>query len=263
MGVVYLAERSDGAFRMTAAVKVVPLALASLAIEERFRRERQFLAGLEHPKIARLIDGGVTSAGLPYLVMEFVDGLNIERYCDTQRLDTRGRIALLRQVLDALVYVHSQQVIHRDLKPSNILVDSAGNAKLLDFGTARLVDAGGDMAITRTGVFAFTPECASPEQVQGKPVTFASDTYAVGVLLYRLRRDVHPTSSAAIPAPPSRIPSARLNLRFRAWTRHSLRSSAKHCEKIRSSAMPRPRIWMPTSRAIWAANRSRRNAHGS
>ena len=186
MGVVYLAERADGAFRMTAAVKVVPLALASLEIEERFRRERQFLASLEHPKIARLIDGGVTGAGLPYLVMDFVDGLNIERYCDTRRLDARDRIALVRQVLEALVYVHSQQVIHRDLKPSNILVDSAGTAKLLDFGTARLVDAGGDMAITKTGVFAFTPECASPEQVQGKPVTFATDIYAVGILLYRL-----------------------------------------------------------------------------
>jgi TolB-like protein len=186
MGVVYLAERADGAFRMTAAVKVVPLALASPDIEERFRRERQFLAGLEHPKIARLIDGGATSAGLPYLVMEYVDGLNIERYCDARKLDTRGRISLFRQVLEALIYVHSRQVIHRDLKPSNILVNSTGDAKLLDFGTARLVDAGGDMAITRTGVFAFTPEYASPEQAQGRPVAFASDIYSAGILLYRL-----------------------------------------------------------------------------
>jgi TolB-like protein/predicted Zn-dependent protease len=186
MGVVYLAERTDGAFRMKAAVKVVPLALASLDIEERFRRERQFLASLEHPKIARLIDGGVTDTGLPYLVMEFVDGLNIERFCETRQLDPRARIGLVRQVLEALVYVHGCQVIHRDLKPSNILVDAQGNAKLLDFGTARLVDAGGDAAITKTGVFAFTPECASPEQVQGRAVTFASDIYSVGVLLYRL-----------------------------------------------------------------------------
>ncbi len=186
MGTVYLAERSDGAFRMQAAVKVVPLALASVDIEERFRRERQFLASLDHPKVARLIDGGVTNSGLPYLVMEFVDGLTIERYCEAQKLDRRAKIALMRQVLEALIYVHGRGVMHRDLKPSNILVDAQGNAKLLDFGTARLVDASGDTAITKTGVFAFTPECASPEQVQGKTLTFASDIYSAGVLLYRL-----------------------------------------------------------------------------
>jgi serine/threonine protein kinase/Flp pilus assembly protein TadD len=186
MGTVYLAERADGAFEMTAAVKVAPLAIASSDIEERFRRERQFLASLDHPKVARLIDGGVTSSGLPYLVMEFVDGFSIDRYCDTQELDARARIALMRQVLEALIYVHGRGVIHRDLKPSNILVDAAGNAKLLDFGTARLVDASGDTAITKTGVFAFTPDYASPEQAQGKPLTFASDIYSAGVLLYRM-----------------------------------------------------------------------------
>lgn len=186
MGTVYLAERSDGAFRMSAAVKVVPLALASVDIEERFRRERQFLASLDHPKVARLIDGGVTNSGLPYLVMEFVDGLTIERYCEANKLDARARIALMRQVLEALIYVHGRGVMHRDLKASNILVDAAGNAKLLDFGTARFLDASGDTAITKTGVFAFTPECASPEQAQGKALTFASDVYSSGVLLYRL-----------------------------------------------------------------------------
>jgi serine/threonine protein kinase len=105
MGVVYLAERADGAFQMTAAVKVVPLALASADIEERFRRERQFLASLDHPKVARLIDGGVTSAGLPYLVMEFVDGLTIAHYCERNQLGVRERVALMRQVLEALAYV--------------------------------------------------------------------------------------------------------------------------------------------------------------
>jgi eukaryotic-like serine/threonine-protein kinase len=186
MGTVYLAERSDGVFRMKAAVKVVPLALASPDIEERFRRERQFLASLDHPKVARLIDGGVTGSGLPYLVMEFVDGLTIDRYCNAQRLDVRSKVALMRQVLEALMYVHGRGVMHRDLKPSNILVDASGTVKLLDFGTARLADTGGDTAITKTGVFAFTPDCASPEQVQGKPLTFTSDIYSAGVLLYRL-----------------------------------------------------------------------------
>src|SRR5580700_7523560 len=140
MGTVYLAERADGAFQMSAAVKVVPMALASHEIEERFRRERQFLASLDHPKVARLIDGGVTETGLPYLVMEFVGGMTIDRFCDAHELDTRGRIALVREVLDALAYVHGRHVMHRDVKPSNILVDDSGNVKLLDFGTARVVD---------------------------------------------------------------------------------------------------------------------------
>ena len=186
MGTVYLAERADGAFRMSAAVKVVPLALASPEIEERFRRERQFLASLDHPRIARLIDGGVSETGLPYLVMELVAGQTIDRFSDTHGLDTRGRVALVRQVLDALDYVHGRQVIHRDVKPSNILVDESGNVKLLDFGTARLVDVSAETALTKTGVFAFTPDYASPEQVRGEACTFASDLYSAGVLLYRL-----------------------------------------------------------------------------
>lgn len=200
---------------MAAAVKVVPLALASPEIEERFRRERQFLASLDHPKVARLIDGGISESGLPFLVMEFVSGLTIDRFCAAHDLDTRARIALVRQVLDALTYVHGRHVVHRDVKPSNILVDESGNVKLLDFGIARLVDATAESALTRTGVFAFTPDYASPEQVRGEPVTIASDLYSAGVLLYRLLTgclpyqiaDPSPASVAKVmahtqPAPP-------------------------------------------------------------
>jgi serine/threonine protein kinase/Tfp pilus assembly protein PilF len=200
MGTVYLAERADGAFRMSAAVKVVPLAMASHEIEERFRRERQFLASLDHPKVARLIDGGVSETGLPYLVMEFVEGLTVDCYCDAHRLDTRARIAVVRQVLDALAYVHGRHVIHRDVKPSNLLVDESGNVKLLDFGIARLVDATAETALTKTGVFAFTPEYASPEQVHGEPVTFASDLYSAGVLLYLLLTGSLPHRIERLPA---------------------------------------------------------------
>jgi dipeptidyl aminopeptidase/acylaminoacyl peptidase len=200
MGTVYLAERADGAFHMSAAVKVVPLALASSEIEERFRRERQFLASLDHPKIARLIDGGVSEFGLPYLVMEFIAGMTIDRFCDAHRLDTRARIALVRQVLEALAYVHGRNVIHRDVKPSNILVDDSGNVKLLDFGTARLLGATAETALTKAGIFAFTPDYASPEQVRGEPCTFASDLYSAGTLLYRLLTGRLPHASAG-PSP--------------------------------------------------------------
>ncbi len=186
MGTVYLAERADGAFQMSAAVKVVPLALASDEIEARFRRERQFLASLDHPNVARLMDGGVSESGLPYLVMEFVSGLTIDKFCDAHQLDARGRVAQMRQVLEALAYVHSRHVVHRDVKPSNILVDDAGQVKLLDFGTARLAEPTSETALTKAGIFAFTPDYASPEQVRGEPVTMASDMYSAGVLLYRL-----------------------------------------------------------------------------
>jgi Tfp pilus assembly protein PilF len=208
MGTVYLAERADGAFSMTAAVKVVPLALASAEIEERFRRERQFLASLDHPRIARLIDGGVSETGLPFLVMEYVQGATIDRFCEMHRLDARASAALVRQVLEALAYVHSRQVAHRDIKPSNILVDDSGKVKLLDFGTARLVDATAEAALTKTGVFAFTPEYASPEQVRGEPATFASDLYSAGVLLYRLATGHLPSQANPPPEASRRMDAA-------------------------------------------------------
>lgn len=186
MGSVYLAERADGAFQMTAAVKVVPLAIASTEIEERFLRERQFLAMLNHPGISRLIDGGVSEIGLPFLVMEFVDGEPISRYVERHSLALQDRVRLIRQMLEALAYVHSQNVLHRDLKPSNILVDERGQVKLVDFGIARLMS--GDVAsgeLTSPSL-ALTPDYASPEQLRGERLTQASDIYSSGIVLYQL-----------------------------------------------------------------------------
>ncbi len=192
MGTVYLADRSDGAFRMRAAVKVVPLALASRDIEERFRRERQFLASLDHPRIARLIDGGLSGHGIPWLAMEFFDGVSIDQFRNERKLSNRECAALVRQLMEALVYIHGQRVVHRDLKPSNILVDAKGRLKLLDFGTARLAEAGGVDAITQSGVFALTPDYASPEQIAGKTVAYASDIYSAGLVLRKILPEGEP-----------------------------------------------------------------------
>lgn len=185
MGTVYRAERCDGAFQMAAAVKVVPLALASPEIEERFLRERQLLAMLDHPGIARLIDGGVSANGLPYLVMEVVDGHAIDQYANERSLNQKQRVALMQQVLDALAYVHSQQVLHRDLKPSNVLVDKTGRIKLLDFGISKLIDPAQPGA-TQSLMRALTPDYASPEQVRGESLSAATDIYSAGVLFRKL-----------------------------------------------------------------------------
>ncbi|MBV8896342.1 MAG: protein kinase [Acidobacteriaceae bacterium] len=186
MGSVYLAERGDGAFEMLAAVKVVPLALASSDIEERFLRERQFLATLNHPGISRLIDGGVSEIGLPFLVMEFVDGEPIHHYADRHSLSRDDRVGLVRQMLGALAYVHSQNVLHRDLKPSNILVDERAHVKLVDFGIARVISAEIETRGLTHPSLALTPDYASPEQLRGERLSPASDTYSTGILLHQL-----------------------------------------------------------------------------
>jgi len=188
MGVVYLAQRDDGQFQARMAVKI----LNTVGPEEllrRFQAERQILASLDHPGIARLVDGGVLQDGRPYLVMELVEGLPLDLHCDRSRLSVDARLRLFCQVARAVHHAHRSLVVHRDLKPSNILVTYGGVPKLLDFGIAKLLDpalAGLTAPLTRTGVRPLTPEYASPEQIMGHPVTTANDIWALGVLLYEL-----------------------------------------------------------------------------
>ena len=189
MGAVYLAHRADGQFEQKVAIKLIDLPLATELFRERFRQERQILAQLQHPYIARLLDGGETRKGDLYLAMEYVDGLPIHRFCDERHLTLPQRLDLFLCVCEAVQFAHQHFVVHRDLKPDNILVAEDGTPRLLDFGTAKLLspsfaDTGSGM--TREGYQSFTPQYASPEQVLGKQVTAASDTYSLGVLLYLL-----------------------------------------------------------------------------
>ena len=184
MGVVYLAERADEHFEKSVALKLIPRGLETPEKERRFLIERQILARLEHPGIARLLDGGVTDEGFPYLVMEYVDGEPIDEYCRNRGLSVRDRLELMRQVCTAAQYAHQNLVVHRDLKPSNILVTAERQAKLLDFGVGKILEeAEGDPA---TAFQPLTPEYASPEQIQNRAVSTATDVYSLGVLLYRL-----------------------------------------------------------------------------
>jgi serine/threonine protein kinase len=189
MGAVYVAHRVDGNFEQQVAIKLIDLPLATDLFRERFRLERQILAGLNHPFIARLLDGGVTSEGEPFLVMEYVDGVPIHRFCDNHGLSIAARLRLFLNVCEAVQFAHQNLVVHRDLKPDNILVMNDGTPRLLDFGTAKLLSSAPDAPgseFTRQGFQSFTPQYASPEQVLGKPITTASDTYSLGVLLYLL-----------------------------------------------------------------------------
>jgi len=191
MGTVYRAARDDGEFDQQAAIKLLPPGLESEDVLRRFARERQILAALDHPGIARLLDGGRTDSGQPYFVMELVDGQPIDRFCDARTFTIRQRLGLMLQVCRAVDHAHRNLVVHLDLKPSNILVTADGRVKLLDFGIAKLLAGDGDGAadgdpLTRTSARPLTPEYASPEQVLGRPVGVASDVYQLGVLLYRL-----------------------------------------------------------------------------
>ena len=197
MGVVYLAERADGAYRQKVALKL--LSAAALLQPEaslRLKLEREILARLNHPNIARLLDGGTSSEGAPYLVMEYVEGERIDRWCERERASLERRIDLFLAVCDAVAYAHRNLVVHRDLKPGNVLVTADGVPKLLDFGIAKLL-ASDDAELTGTGERLMTPRYASPEQVLGKPVTTLSDVYSLGVVLYELLAEVTPYGEAA------------------------------------------------------------------
>jgi len=189
MGVVYLAERDDGQYRRRVAVKMLRATRDAGELHRRFIAERQILASLNHPHIAQLLDGGVSDGELPYLVIEYVDGLPITEYCDRQRLDVRSRLQLFREVCAAVHHAHQNLVLHRDLKPGNVLVTSTGQVKLLDFGIAKLLNpslSGVEQPITATSFRMMTPAYASPEQMRGDTLTTASDIYALGLLLYEL-----------------------------------------------------------------------------
>lgn len=188
MGSVWLAQRSDGLFARQVALKLVHAGLADWTFGERFIRERNILAALNHPNIARLLDAGVADDGQPYLALEYVAGVPLTAYCDSKRLTIAARIELVIQVLTALDHAHRNLTIHRDLKPSNILVTEQGQVRLLDFGIAKLMTDGEahETELTQLGGRALTPEYASPEQIAGQPVNTASDVYSVGILLYGL-----------------------------------------------------------------------------
>ena len=186
MGTVYLGERSDGEFERKVAVKLIQSGLPTPDILRRFHREKRVLARLDHPNIARLLDGGATPDGRPYLIMEYVEGEPIDRYCDARRLPIRDRVSLVRSVGFAVDHAHQQRVVHRDIKPANVLVDRNGAPKLLDFGIAKVMASTDPVDETHTGFQRLTPRYASPEQVLHLDVTPASDVYSLGVLLYEL-----------------------------------------------------------------------------
>jgi serine/threonine protein kinase/Flp pilus assembly protein TadD len=223
MGTVYKAVRADGEFRQRVAIKLVKRGMDTDFILKRFRNERQILAALEHPHIAHLLGGGTTPDDRPYFVMEYIEGQPLYRYCDDNRLSVKERLQLFCLICDAVHYAHRKLVIHRDLKPSNILVAGSGSPKLLDFGIAKLLDpelVSETAPQTATAMRMMTIEYASPEQVEGAPVTFLSDVYSLGVILYELltghrpyrfrNRAPHEMARAIIEDEPER-PGAALN----------------------------------------------------
>lgn len=230
MGSVWLAERSDGVLKRQVALKLPHSGLPRQQLAERFARERNILAALAHPHIARLYDAGVTAEGRPWLALEYVEGRPLQDYCRERSLDLEARLRLFQQVLAAVQYAHGQLVVHRDIKPGNILVTAAGQARLLDFGIAKLLVDGEaqETELTQLGGRALTPQYAAPEQILGQSIGTAADIYALGVLLYellagalpyRLKRDTRSDLEQAIldtdPAPPSQAATAAWGKRLR------------------------------------------------
>ena len=226
MGEVYRAARADAEYQQQVAVKLVRSGLDTAFISARLRAERQILATLEHPNIARLLDGGTTADGVPYLVMELVDGVPIDRYCEDHQLDIPTRLRLFIQVCSAVQYAHRRMIIHRDIKPRNILVTHDGVPKLLDFGVAKILDPGAitdGSEATLNAQRLLTPGYASPEQLQGELITSASDVYSLGVVLYELLAGIRPFATTrqepfeilraqleSEPAKPSRVSRRRI-----------------------------------------------------
>jgi len=220
MGTVYEAERVDASYSQRVALKTLWRGADSEVLLQRFRSERQILASLQHPHIAQLLDGGATPEGTPWLALEYVDGVPIDEYCDSHRLDVRARLDLFRQVCSAVHFAHRNLVVHRDLKPSNVFVTSDGSVKLLDFGIAKLLDdPRGEGTLTHAGYAPYTAAYAAPEQVAGDPISTATDVYALGALLVHLLTgqpplDVHTLHGAALIAritqEPAPAPSALL-----------------------------------------------------
>jgi serine/threonine-protein kinase len=201
MSSVWLAERNDGRFERQVAVKFLNIALMGKSGEQRFKREGSILGHLAHPHIAELIDAGVSQAGQPYLVLEYVKGDHIDRYSDQQKLNVEARLRIFLDVLASVAQAHANLIVHRDLKPSNVLVTTDGQVKLLDFGIAKLLEAEGQSGaatmLTREGGGALTPAYAAPEQLTGQAITTATDVYALGVLLYELLTGYHPAGTDA------------------------------------------------------------------
>jgi serine/threonine protein kinase len=202
MGTVYLAARADEQYEKLVAIKIVRRGMDSEDILRRFRNERQILANLDHPNIARLLDGGTTRDGLPYLVMEYVEGKPVTDYCDQHRLPTSERLQLFRTICEAVQHAHQNLVVHRDLKPSNILITEEGTPKLLDFGIAKVLNP--ELSAlptdhTLTELRVLTPDYASPEQVRGEKLTTTSDVYSLGIVLYELLTGHRPYRSTGTP----------------------------------------------------------------
>ncbi|WP_138430470.1 serine/threonine-protein kinase [Fodinibius saliphilus] len=195
MGSVFKGRRADGAYEKEIAIKILRRGMDTPSNIARFKRERNILANLEHPNIARLLDGGLTEEGLPYLVMEYVDGTPLLEYCNQNNLTIEERLELFEQVCFAVQHAHQNAIIHRDLKPSNILVNNEGKVKVLDFGIAKLIRAESSEGVTfqtRTGARMLTVGYSSPEQLEGQAITTATDAYVLGILLFELLADVHP-----------------------------------------------------------------------